>query len=158
MKKTVLLLIFILSFFNTTYAQWYERSCGVTDINTCSLEEFECLWNKSTNKLVIGAATSVIGTSIIVGTVIWISNFDTGPESEFVTVGLIIGSLGLGIGLVLNGVGIPIMITGAIRRSNLRKSVHFDTYKIGYLKVSPSLGLNQFNNTYNYGVSLSLTF
>jgi len=155
MKKSVLLIIFILSFINATDAQWYKwhnRACGIMDINNCTAEEFACLWAFTTQEVRVGSILTGIGTS---GIVIGLLFLNFGSDDLNAGIGF---ALFGGIGIGLNLGGIPTRIAGANRKSKLRVHPKYDILKYGSLKVSPTIGLNQFNNSYNYGVTLSFTF
>ena len=147
MKRTLLLFIFIISFHNVIDAQWYYRSCGVTDINNTTYDEFECLWVHSTRTILAGAIATAIGTScMIVGFyIILYENIDN-PFLFFT--GFITTFF----------VGIPIWITGAVRKSQLRKTPNYNLLNLGSLNLSPVIGLNKFNGSHYLGMSLSLNF
>jgi hypothetical protein len=147
MKRTLLLIIFILSFLNAIDAQWYHRSCGVTDINNTTSEEFECLWKKATKNVRVGGIITTIGISCLLIAYI-------GSEDEWTYLGpiMIVG------GLFIDLIGIPIWIIGANRRSKLKKNPKYEDFILGSLNLSPALGVNQFNGTHYVGMSLSLNF
>ena len=156
MKKTVLLIVFILSFVHAADAQWYERSCGVTDLNNLTSEEFDCLWKKSHNEVGGGILLTIIGTSTIVAG-IFIPDTGLGLYEGYVN------ELGkqlfmIAIGVAIDIVGILIWERGAHRKSQLKKSPHYENLNLESLNISPAIGVNQSNNTYNYGVTLSFTF
>ena len=112
MKKILLTIIVVLLYSNATNAQWHNRSCGVIDINTCSNEEFECIWNKASKLARGGAITTVVGTPIIVaGGIIGLA----GGSEEAVWTGVFFGMAGLFIDIV----GAPVWSTGAVRKNNL---------------------------------------
>ena len=147
MKKTLLFIIFITLFVNATNAQWYYRKCGVTDINNCTVEEFECLWSKSNNTVGAGIGMSIIGFGAIV-----VANGMTSGFLDFTP-----AILGL-TGFILVSVGIPVMITGTVRTGKLKKSVNYDNLNLGSLSLSPTINVNQFNNSQYYGLSISFNF
>jgi hypothetical protein len=146
MKRTLLLIIFILSFLNAIDAQWYYRSCGVTDINNTTSEEFECLWKKATKNVRVGGIITAIGTSC------FFIGFIGSSEDEFLGT-----SIGI-VGLFIDCIGIPIWIIGANRRSKLKKNPKYEDFILGSLNLSPVIGLNQINNSQYFGLSLSLNF
>ena len=167
MKKTLFLVIFILSFINTANAQiiyfiqksrndtihWYNKSCGVADINNITTEEFDCLWDASSKTVRVGKITTGIGVASIGLT------FLTGAKA-FESGGFwnIPAFVFFGTSIVGIVIGPPIWITGAVRKSNLRKYPHYGNINSGSLKVSPDIGVNQFDNTFNYGLTLTLSF
>jgi len=150
MKKTVLLIIFILSFLSATDAQWYNRSCGVIDINNTTSEEFECLWENTTIIIIGGAILTAIGTGF------WVLAYIR--EKYYFKVGDLSGIFTLPAGLIFNTAGMSTIMIGAIRRSELKRTPGYDFMKLGSLNLSPVIGINQFNNTHYLGVSLSLNF
>ena len=148
MKRTLLLIIFILSFLSATDAQWYNRSCGVTDINNLTPEELECLWGSATEEIRVGAILVVIGTSsVIVGTILVIVD-GGGARGTLLFLG----------GLTANIISIPVLLTGAKRASELEKISHYGALNSRSLNLSPVIGLNQFNGSHYLGMSLSFNF
>ena len=124
------------------------------DINNCNLAEFNCLWQKASKDrrnggwmTGLGAAGGVSGWLLVV-----IGSF--GYEDVMVAAGAVI----LVTGLVCIVTGPIKIIRGSVRKSELKKTPHYNPIKTGSLNISPSIGINQFNNTYNYGVTLSFTF
>ncbi len=150
MKRTLLLIIFILFFLNAADAQWYYRSCGVTDINNTTPEEFECLWRKTTNIVIGGAILTAIGTGF------WI--FAYIRENYYFQVGDLSGIFTLPAGFIFNMAGISTIFIGVTRKIELTKTPSYDFMKLGSLNLSPAIGLNQFNGTHYFGLSLSLNF
>jgi len=146
MKKTVLLIIFILSLIYNIDAQWYEKYCDVSDLNNLTSEEFACVWKKSHNEFLGGIITTAVGTTfIIAGTI-------TEPQGSLMNP---VSS----IGIIINVVGIPLLIAGIVRTQQLKDSPHHHkNLNLGSLNISPSIGVNQFSNTYNYRMTLSLNF
>ncbi len=156
MKKTALILVFILSFLSIMDAQkysWHYKQCGVIDINNCTSEEFDCLWVQVKKTANVGMIITIVGTSSIVIGGYLFNGLGGGDDQSIVYYGMMVIA-----GLIAIPVGITVWIMGAVRKSNLRKTPNYDTFKLGSLKVSPAIGVNQFNNTYNYGVTLSLSF
>ena len=156
MKMTALIFVFILSFLSIMDAQkysWHYKQCGVIDINNCTSEEFDCLWGEAKMIANVGMIITIVGTSSIVIGGYLFNGYWGGDDQSIVYYGMMVIT-----GLIAIPVGITVWITGANRKSELRKTPNYDTFMLGSLKVSPSIGVDQFNNTYNYGVTLSLTF
>ncbi len=157
MKKTTLIFVLILSFVNVMDAQetkWHYIKCGVMDINNCTMEEFECLWGVALKNVGLGSKITGIGAaSLAVGFGFSVLTFATNSEFFYAlsVVAYVPGIIGILIGP-------PIWIGGAAQKSKLRKTPNYDKFMLGSLKVSPAIGVNQFNNSYNYGVTLSFTF
>ena len=169
MKRALLLFSVILSIMNSADAQllsvlssananWSFRSCGVTDINNCTSEEFECLWEKATKNVRVGSIISGIGF-VGIGSTVLLTTLSLGAEidiSDPFWAGLVYLSIGTAIiGSIL---GLPIWITGASRKSNLRKNPHYEALNISSLNIYPSLYRNHFNNSYSLGVTATLSF
>ncbi len=150
MKKTVLLIIFILSFLSATDAQWYNRSCGVIDINNTTSEEFECIWRKTTENIIVGAILTAIGTGF------WV--FIYIRENYYFKVGDLSGIFYIPAGFIFNMAGISIIMIGVTRKIELTKTPGYDFMKLGSLNLSPVIGLNQYNGSHYLGMSLSLNF
>jgi len=152
MKRTLLLIIFILSFLSATDAQWYNRTCGVIDINNTTSEEFECLWNKSTNMVWAGATSSGVGIPFLVIGFVTLNRVSIFSDAAGYAV------LSVTIGLIMELIGIPTLIAGIDRKSQLKKNPNYEILNSGSLNLSPVIGLNQFNGTHYLGMSLSLNF
>jgi hypothetical protein len=115
------------------------------------MEEFECLWNKASKIAHGGAVTTIVGSSIIVaGGFIGL----VGGSEEAVWTGLFFGMAGLFIDII----GMPIWIEGAARKNNLKKTSNYQNLDLGSLNFSPSIGLNQINNSHYLRIILSLNF
>jgi len=151
MKKTVILVVLILSFTNAIDAQWYYRKCGVTDLNNCTAEEFKCLQSHSVSLIFTGAVVTTIGTVIIGSGVV---HMLTVPGIN----GRVEGAIGIILGSALDAIGITPIIVGTVRKSQLKKIPNYDNLKTGSLNLSPAFGTNQFNSTYYFGMRLALNF
>ena len=150
MKRFILIFIIIISFVAAAEAQWYYRKCNVADINNCTIEEFDCLWGKATTVVIGGAITTALGTGLLVYAYI--------RENYYFQPGDLSGLITIPAGLILNLVGIPVWVTGAVRRNELRKTANYQNLHSGCLNISPILGLNQFNKSPCFGLSLSINF
>ena len=148
MKKTFLFLIVTFSVLYSADAQWYERSCGVTDLDSITTQEFECLWAKATITARMGKIITGIGTSFIV-----VGGIIVGGEYAFT--GVTLGMIGIVIDVFI---GAPVWITGASRKSRLRKNPLYDAPNSGSFNLSPTISKNHFNNSYSVGFTASLKF
>ena len=148
MKRTLLFFIVTFSVLYSADAQWYERLCAVTDLTSITTQEFECLWAKATITARTGKIITGIGTSfIVVGGIIVVS------KSSFTGVTLAM------IGIVIDVfIGAPVWITGAGRKSELRKNPRYDTPNSGSFNLSPTIIKNHFTNSYSVGFTASLKF
>jgi len=103
MKPVLLLFVFALFSAYPVNAQWYERACGVQDIELATSDEFECMWNKADKTIQAGMRTCGIGTGIAVlgGVTMFVSGASDGGYS-------MIGATGIICGLATVVVSIPI--------------------------------------------------
>jgi len=148
MKKALLLFIVLFSISYSVDAQWYERLCAVTDLDSITTQEFECLWAKATITARTGKIITGIGTSfIVVGGIIVVA------ESSFT--GVTLAMIGIVIDVII---GAPVWITGAGRKSELRKTPYYETLNLQTLNISPIIYKNQFNSSYSLGITASLRF
>jgi hypothetical protein len=152
MKRTLLLILFLLSFLNNVDAQWYFKNCSVTDINNLTPEEFECLWNKSINMVRGGAITTAIGTPTIIISLILFRQYSLFSTEAGIAL------LFCTIGTIMDLIGIPILIAGIVRKSQLKETPYYQNLKLGSVNLSPKIGLNQYNGSHYFGMGLSLNF
>jgi hypothetical protein len=141
----------------STKSQWYFKSCGVTDINNCSLDEFECLWERAeknvrTGKIITGIGVLGLGASALLVTGLVAGELNDSP----VTIIFTLTSFVTGIAGVL--IGPPTWITGASRKNLLREHPHFEAPNLKSLNIFPSLNRNNFNNSYSLGLTATLSF
>ena len=152
--KALVSMIFIFLCVQWADGQWYNRSCGVSDINNTTAEEFDCLWKKSITISKVGGITSIVGTAVLFTGIITMSTSDVCCSS---------GKWLLGYFTVLTGaaidiIGIPIWMTGVHRKSILRKSPHFAEQACNRIIISPSLLRNSFTQACSFGITASLSF
>lgn len=63
------------------------------------------------------------------------------------------------IGIVIDFIiGAPVWITGAARKSRLRKNPLYEAPNSGSFNLSPTINKNHFNNSYSVGFTASLKF
>lgn len=148
-KRTLLLIIVVLSFLNATEAQWYKYSCSIEDINNTTPEQFECLWNKATKNVRGGIITTGVGAVIY---------FLAGYLYKSNTIEYEGAVMIVGVGSITAIVGLSIWITGDVRKSKLKKTPGYNRMKLESMNLSPNIGINQYNGTQYFGVSLSLNF
>ena len=148
MKKTVLLIIFIISFANVADAQLYYQNVVMKDTSEFTMAQSNSEMEKARKLKNTGITLTVIGTSTIIIGMLLMSG--KGGSFAIIPAGFA--------GLILDAVGISLWITGSNRTSELNSVSNYDNLNLGSLYISPAIGINQFNNTYNYGVTLSLTF
>ena len=160
MKKALLLVIVMFSVVYSSEAQdsinhsstWYYRTCGVTDIGNWTPDEFECMWKNASRCVVRGVITTGIGiTCVVAGLEIWYNYGTIGGPSPSLT----IANLGL---FAIVPIGITIWITGAVRKSKLKKTPHSRGINSQSVNIAPTINRNQFNNTYSLGLTASLSF
>jgi len=152
MRKATLSIIFLFIVSFSIEAQWYNSSCGVPDISKWTPDEFECMWRNASRCVVGGAITTGIGISCFVaGLEIWYHYGTLGGPSPSLT----IAELGL---FAIVPIGITLMITGAVRKSQLRNTPHRKGINSQSLNIAPTINRSQFNNTYSVGLTASLRF
>ena len=154
MKKAVVSVLFVFSFLCSTNCQWYYKSCGVSDINNTTLDEFECLWNKSNNIAKVGRTTCVVGTAFMVAGGITMIAADPCCSSGAVLLGYF-AVLGGG---AINILGAPIWIIGTKRKSELKESKHFDKVALETIRLTPVIQRNQLNNSHTFGITAAISF
>ncbi len=153
MKKLVLLIIFPLLCICSVNAQWYEKKCGVRDIDLATSEEFDCMWDKADKLVHAGMRTCGVGTGIalIGGISMFISSASDGGYS-------MIGATGIMFGLATVAAGVPIWAVGGSRKSKLVESPAYQDSQYATLQIAPVLQKNQFSSQTCLGVSASLYF
>ena len=157
MKKALLLFFVLFSVLHYVDAQWHYESCGVIDINNSTLAEFECLWGIASKNVRVGSIATGIGavgfgSSILMVTLIMGGEIDNGTFTTILTYAFIGAAI---TGLTL---GPAFWITGASRKSRLRKNPHYEALKSSSLNISPSINRIHFNNSYSLGITASLSF
>lgn len=150
------LLVIILCFLCIQWAdgQWYNRSCGVVDINNMTAEDFDCLWKKSTTIAKVGGITSIVGTTILVTGAITMIAADPCCSSGMFLIGYFTALTGAAVDVI----GVPIWRTGAHRKSILRNNPHYSEQASGTMTISPLFLINYPNQSYSLGFTVSLCF
>ena len=152
MKKPLLFLLVTFSVFYSADAQWYNKACGVADINNCTPAEFQCLWDKASKIARVGAITTGVGTSLVAVGAIMIFGSGFGESGH---AGVALGMVGIVVDVII---GVPVWITGDVRKSQLRKNIHYEALNSRSFNLSPSINRIQFNNKYSVGLTASLRF
>ena len=149
MRKAILSFIFLFIVSFSIDAQWYNRSCGVIEISNWTPDEFECMWRNASTCVVGGVITTGIGiTCVVLGSIIHMNNSfgDPAPPSVILCLFAVVP------------IGITIWITGAVRKSQLRKTPQSKGINSQSLNIAPTINRNHFNNTYSLGLTASLSF
>ena len=150
MKKILLLFIALFFVSSPAEAQWYLRSCDVTDIYYCSSEEFECLWEVTEKIIRKGGITTAIGvTSMIVGAI-------RAPSDGLAGYGIGPAILIYG-GIITSCTGLIIWIAGADRRNELKRSPFYFLHAKSF-HISPTINRNPFDHSHSLGITASITF
>lgn len=138
---------------NSLNAQWYERSCGVGDMDLASPEEFECMWNKADNLVHAGMRTCGMGTGIALvgGISMFISSSSDSGYS-------MIGATGIMFGLATVAAGVPLWAVGGSRKSKLMESAAYKDSPTATLQLAPLVQKNKFSRQANLGLTASLVF
>lgn len=153
MKHILLLFVFALISSYSVKAQWYERACGVQDIELATSDEFKCMWDKADKTINAGMRTCGIGTGIVVlgGIAMFVSSTSDGGYS-------MIGATGIICGLATVSVSIPIWSIGASRRNKMMDSPAYQDFHGTSLQITPLIGNNQFTKHASLGISACLSF
>ena len=154
MKKILIVLIVTFSGLYSVDAQWYYRTCGVTDINNCNLEEFECLWERSSKNARIGVITTSAGL-VFVGTLAIFGSLAFAWGGTFNNTMTFISFGGAVLGIFA---GTPYLITWAVRRSKLKENTLYEALYQPNFRLYPTIIRNQFINTNSVGLTASLRF
>jgi hypothetical protein len=157
MKNLLLVIVCALLLHSSANAQWYERSCGVPDLESASPDEFACMWNRADAIVQFGMKTCGIGTGIAVmgGVAMFVSS---GPGYESSSGYSMIGALGLVCGLATVTASIPIWTVGASRKSRLSDSPHYPGDHAASIQILPMFRNNDLNRQGCVGLSASLSF
>jgi hypothetical protein len=153
MNRLLLLVILPVLCISSVNAQWYERACGVEDIDLASPEEFACMWDKADELVHAGMRTCGVGSGIalIGGISMFISSTSDGGYS-------MIGATGIVFGLATVAAGVPLWAVGGSRKSKLMESPAYQDNRAATLQIVPVLQKNQFSKQSCLGVSASLNF
>ena len=158
MKKFLLLFIVIFSFLSFADAQWYYRTCGVSDINNCTPTEFKCLWEDASKIVHRNGIAAVIGTSCIVAGGIVVALSDKSTWFGLYSTGVMIGGLVISGGIIVDCISVPILIVGANRKAQLRETPNYEALNFRTLNISPTINRDHFNSSYSLGITASLSF
>ena len=156
MKKTVFLIIFILSFINATEGQGYYQDVVVKDMSGFTIAQLNSEMDRAMKLKSTGRTLTVVGTSGMFIGLMALSYYLMVWEEYPAAIDYAIAVLLFG-GFILDAIGIPLWIIGH-RTSKLSSVPNFDDLNMAYLNVSPKIGINQFNGTHYLGMSLSLNF
>jgi len=155
MKKALLLITIIVSFLYSADAQWHLKACSVADIDNCTPEEFQCLWEKASKNVRGGKIATIVGSSCIVGGIVVtaLGYTPSGDMGHFLLGGFLIIS-----GVIVDAIGIPTWKLGADRKAMLKEHPHYNAQSFGALNITPSIERIHFNSKYSLGVTASLSF
>ncbi len=159
MNKAILSIVFLLIVSLSIDAQWYTRSCGVSDISNWTTDEFGCMWKNASRHVVGGAITTGIGVSCIA---VGLIAFDRSKGVEGGVIGFTeadeVGIVMFAVSIPFNLVGISLLIAGASRKSQLKNTPHSKGINSHSLNIAPTINRNHLNNTYSLGLTASLRF
>lgn len=150
MNKVLVLSIVIVSGLYPAEAQWNLKYCNVPDIEHCTKTEFECLWERAEKNFQNGKVATLIG-SIAAGIGLYWG-------SQAYDMAVISAYMFMTAGLITVGVGVPVMLTGANRKSQLKRNPHFEALNSRSLNLYPTIRKNQISNAYSIGLTASLKF
>jgi hypothetical protein len=162
MKRYLLLIVFSLTTLVATDAQGLYNAGNITNEDNIYRMEF----NKSNNltmadevDLSYGSKHFIVPGGIItgLGVVIIFAGIMYQPgNSEYIK--LDFGPLITGVGVIGCVIGVGLIIYGIVLNHKEKQYPDFEAFRFRNLKINPSIGVNQYNNTYNYGVTISFTF
>jgi hypothetical protein len=157
MKKLLLLVIFASVCHISASAQWYERSCGVQEIESATSDAFECLWNKADKVVEVGMSTCRVGTGITVmgGITMFVSS---GSDTEASSGYSMIGALAIASGLAVVAVSIPIWAVGSSRKSKLMDSPAYQEVQGASVQISPIIDKNHLTKQASLGLAVFFNF
>lgn len=156
MKQALLFLIIIASVIISAEAQWHYESCGVTDIDKCSLEEFNCLWETATKTVEKGTGRTILGIAGLTGSFLLVRGAFAG---EFGGPGIALLAIGSGIAGIIGIFSGPAYLSkGSKQKSQLKTSPHYKTLNISDIGISPVIYRNNSTNSYAFGLTASLRF
>ena len=149
MDKFAITLLISLFLSTTLDAQWYYRKCGLTDINDCTSREYYCLIHNAetlvqTGKIMIGSSAIFI-----------VPGFIALSSRKFNTY---IGYVCSIVSLIPISIGFGIVSEGVLRLAAVENTPYYKSLPPESLKISPTIRINQFNNTHYLGLSLSFSF
>jgi len=124
----------------------------VKNIYECSLEEYNRLWLNAQRNTIGGCVSTVAGITLaMIASYQTISSIYTLEPNPSIEVIIVIGS-------VLFYAGLPVWITGAVRKSQLRRTPNFKLMKKASVKFSPAVEFSPYNNKQYLGIQVSMTF
>jgi hypothetical protein len=144
--------------------EWYYIKCGVTDINNCTLDEFECLWSKAKRLKNTGISLTVVGTTLatFAGVVLLTDPYSwTGAEAKewpYTYSWWLFGAIGVPTGILLDLIGIPCIYKGSSRKSQLKNTPYYKSQSVAALNLNPTILRNHINNTYSIGLTAKISF
>jgi len=144
--------------------EWYYIKCGVTDINNCTPDEFECLWSKAKRLKNTGISLTVVGTALatFAGVVLLTDPYSwTGAEAKewpYTYSWWLFGVIGVPTGIVLDLIGIPCIYKGSSRKSQLKNTPYYKSQSAVALNLNPTILRNHINNTYSIGLTAKISF
>jgi hypothetical protein len=154
MKVAILSVVFVFSLLCSANCQWYYKSCGVSDINKTTIDEFDCLWKKSNNIAKVGRTTCAVGTAfMIVGGITMIASDPCCSSGT-----LLMGYFAVLGGGAINIVGAPIWIVGAQRKSKLKGIGNINKQALETIRLTPAVQRNHFNNNHTFGITATISF
>jgi hypothetical protein len=141
--------------------EWYYIKCGVTDINNCTPDEFECLWSKAKRLKNTGISLTVVGTALatFAGVVLLTDPYSwTGAGWPHTYSWWLFGVIGVPTGIVLDLIGIPCIVKGRNRLNQLKNTPYYKSQSAVALNLNPTILRNHINNTYSVGLTAKISF
>ena len=154
MKSLLLLAIFILFCHCSLDAQWYNKACGVQDIESATPDEFTCMWKKATTTVKVGRITCAVGGGLVLAGGLTMLIADPCCSSGY----FMTGALGIEVGLVVVAVSIPIWSVGASRRNKLRATPAYQEPSKLSFELTPRFEMMQLTQRAAPGIALTCRF
>jgi len=157
-KLKLILFLIAVSFSCYSDAQWYTSKYGVEDLNDLSNEQLmECYSNASTT-FIVGIPLTLGGAGLMLGGFVWALS---AGAATVVTLGTYepesYGGELIIAGAVVTCVGIPLWITGGVRRKELRPTL-ISRGLISNISILPGAGYDLMTHTYYPAMTLRIQF
>ena len=123
MKTLIFILLF--AFCASVNAQWYYNSFGVTNINELNKDQLDLALQKSMKTIHVGKAMTFIGVgATIIGGIVYASGLKKIVTDDYGNIDAnankaMGGAAIMSVGGLVAGIGIPVWISGATRKSDI---------------------------------------
>jgi len=159
MKRSVAAGFILLCLSLSVSGQWYNKTYGVTDINSLSLDQLQESLKKSNTEILISLGAIGVGALVIL--LEKVQPYEVNDDSPLFD--QIMGSNGMhymtiGLGTLIAAYGVTGTFAyigrSAVIKSTIRKNFPVE----GKLNISPAVLFNSYTRGYAPGISLSVRF